>query len=366
MSTKIIHIGDIHLGMTKLNLDRSNEEDYILNFIIKEVEKINPDIIIINGDITDHPTPTGEKLLKKIVRFFISLKQRCNRLIINHGNHDWIGLSSIEALSDIVDIDYITEPTQIEYKNIMFDVVPYIDIRKQFKTSPEPFKAAFDAFLSMLYDFDNYGKDRNLCRVFVNHGSIEGTLDVDENFDREIQISPDLLKTFYDLAIMSHIHSRSCIDDFIWYAGSPMTCTFGEKDYPTGFLVHEINEYNHINTYAVNTPAIQFETLEFGEKTFDEIKEDIKQFITNYPNKYVKVVINTIVPSYGKTEIKKLSPNIISIQLKKQDNQLFTVDKKDAVEKKDFVKLFESFLSTQKGDNKKVLEKFKKTLEEMQ
>ena len=35
-------------------------------------------------------------------------------------------------------------------------------------------------------------------------------------------------------------------------------------------------------------------------------------------------------------------------------------------QKKDFVKLFESFLSTQKGDNKRILEKFKKTLEEIQ
>lgn len=71
--TKIIHISDLHFGLHK--------EELILPFL-NDVEAINPDIILISGDLTHRARRFQYQLLTNF------LKKLPGKLLIVPGNHD--------------------------------------------------------------------------------------------------------------------------------------------------------------------------------------------------------------------------------------------------------------------------------------
>lgn len=73
---KIVHISDFHLG--SVHYDKK-----LMDMAIKEINEINPEIIIVTGDLTDEGLEPEYRQAKKILDSF-----RCARFVITPGNHD--------------------------------------------------------------------------------------------------------------------------------------------------------------------------------------------------------------------------------------------------------------------------------------
>ena len=85
---KIIHTSDWHIGKIINDFSMINDQKYILNEFIKLLDKENPDVIIIAGDIYDRSIPPIEavELLNEIL-FKIIIDRKIKVLAIS-GNHD--------------------------------------------------------------------------------------------------------------------------------------------------------------------------------------------------------------------------------------------------------------------------------------
>lgn len=78
--TKIVHISDVHYGMTV------NEKE--LDNLVKKVNMLKPDIIVITGDLIDRHTILEEKEINKIISILNKMEAKISKYAIM-GNHDY-------------------------------------------------------------------------------------------------------------------------------------------------------------------------------------------------------------------------------------------------------------------------------------
>lgn len=85
---RILHSGDWHLGKTLDGFSRIEEQEQFLDFFVEKSREIQPDIIIIAGDIfdTSNPSAIAERL------FYDTIKKISDKtsslIIVIPGNHD--------------------------------------------------------------------------------------------------------------------------------------------------------------------------------------------------------------------------------------------------------------------------------------
>jgi len=84
---KIIHTADWHLGKKFFQLERINDHDAFLSWLISLLKKEKPDAIIIAGDIFDcHQPPHSAQ--KQFYRFLKDVSDLSIKVIFIAGNHD--------------------------------------------------------------------------------------------------------------------------------------------------------------------------------------------------------------------------------------------------------------------------------------
>ena len=84
---KIIHLSDLHLGKRFNNFSMIEDQKYILDEIIKVVDREAPDAVIIAGDVYDKSIPPAEAV-KLFDDFLYSLASRRLKVFVISGNHD--------------------------------------------------------------------------------------------------------------------------------------------------------------------------------------------------------------------------------------------------------------------------------------
>ena len=102
----IVHISDIHFN---INIKAS-----ILEKIEKHIASLNPDYIMITGDLIDNPKITkNETKIKELIDFLVALG-KITKVIISLGNHDvlyeedYIFFKEIDRLPNIYILDGIS------------------------------------------------------------------------------------------------------------------------------------------------------------------------------------------------------------------------------------------------------------------
>ena len=67
---KLFHLSDLHLGRRLNDYSLMEDQEYILNEILKAADVENPDGVIIAGDVYDKTTPSEDAV--RMFDFFIS------------------------------------------------------------------------------------------------------------------------------------------------------------------------------------------------------------------------------------------------------------------------------------------------------
>lgn len=176
---KISIIPDIHLNKTVFKgvMDREISDlpfrnvDFMKAFawaIDKNINEIKPDLLVIPGDIYDHPEPSN-----KVRRFFSKQLRKLNKanipVIILIGNHD---VSKREhAISDIFELQLpktvvIEKPTINTYKGIRLFLFPYsLEVEQKKKT----IKQDFTDFVNKIHE-----QKSDLPSIFFGHFGVKG------------------------------------------------------------------------------------------------------------------------------------------------------------------------------------------------
>ena len=82
-----MHLGDLHLGKSLANFDLKDDQQYMLDQLLKIVEEQSVDGVLIAGDVYDKAVPS-EAATKMLDYFLSSLAKRQVHVFMISGNHD--------------------------------------------------------------------------------------------------------------------------------------------------------------------------------------------------------------------------------------------------------------------------------------
>lgn len=278
---KLFHLSDLHLGRKLFDYTLSEDQEYILNEILKAVDDERPDGVIIAGDIYDKTIPS-EDAVKLFDDFLSRLAEREIKTFVVSGNHDSAERVAFGGkimnragiyISPVYDGHIVGIPLG---ENVRVYLMPFI---REFAV-----RAAFpDKEINTLTDavrtvLENTVLDNAGINILAAHQFVTGTADgsdVERGSDQSKavggvdNIDVNVFKDF-DYVALGHIHKPQRVGrDTVRYCGSPMKYSFDETDHRKAISVVEIGGKNDIKTRVI--PLMPLRDLKVLKGSFSEI-----------------------------------------------------------------------------------------------
>ncbi|WP_250674827.1 exonuclease SbcCD subunit D [Paraclostridium ghonii] len=268
---KIIHTSDWHIGKIVNEFSMIEDQKYILNKLIDLVEKENPQVLIIAGDIYDRSIPPVEAIELLNDTFSNLIIDKKIKILAISGNHD--GGERLSFGNKILEKNglYIAGRDNELYrhivlkdgdKNVNFYLVPYKDPALTRKILDEKeIKSHNDAMESVIYKIKEEMNQQEI-NILVGHGyvtmqrndaieCVENKYEIAnlETSDSERPLSiggTDLIDgnifDDFDYVALGHLHGRQKIGrEEIKYSGSLLKYSFSEVNQKKGVYVLDIN-----------------------------------------------------------------------------------------------------------------------------
>lgn len=377
---KIIHTSDWHIGKIINDFSMINDQKYILNEFIKLLDKENPDVIIIAGDIYDRSIPPIEavELLNEIL-VKIVIDRKIKVLAIS-GNHD-----SSERLSfgsEILEKNgiYIVGNDNKLFKkvtinkddtNINFYLIPYQNpssIRNISKD--DKIKTHNDA---MSYIVQNIKEEINKdeVNIIVCHGYVANFESIEEletsESERRLSIGgTDLINVDifdeFDYVALGHLHKAQKVKrNEVRYSGTLLKYSFSEVNNKKSITILDIKNKD-INIRLESIKPIR--DMRIIEGDIDDIlKEGIN--LSYGRDDYLKVILTDdgeiINPMEKIRSVYKNTMVITKKRIIKSDNK--DLISKEFINTKDEFELFKDFYEYL--DESKLTDEKEKTLKEV-
>lgn len=318
---RILHTADWHLGKILYGKSLIEDQKYFINEVfVPIIEKEDPDLIIIAGDIFDKQVAPVEAI--KLFDDFITLINTKFHipLIMITGNHDSAGRIAIG--SEILRENKIYISTSISdlfnpitFKNNEFDLNIYTlayfnpsDARDYFNDNEI---RGFNEAYSKIADAISYKINKNSINILVSHCFVTGCSVSDSENAIYIggsgEISSSVFDNF-DYVALGHLHSYQKTDKNGHYSGSPIAYSFNEASSEKFISVIEI-DCDKITTRTI--PIRPLHKMRILSGTFNELV----QFGKNNPSDdYICVNLTDNMPVYMPVEqLRVYYPNIMSL-----------------------------------------------------
>ena len=272
---KFIHTGDWHIGKIVNEISMIEDQEFVLEQLVKIIEEEKPDALVIAGDIYDRSVPSVEavSLLDKV--FSRILLELNTPIIAIAGNHD--SAERVSFASGILTKNklYIQgnfnegiKKVELEdgHGKVNFFLIPYAEpvvIRELYKDTTV--RTHEDAMKKLIEEIrkQGSGKERN---VIVAHGYVSFMSDIEEvavddlgeerkkraglevsDSERPLNIGgTDLIggEVFdgFTYTALGHLHGPQKVgSDRIRYSGSLLKYSFSEARQRKGVTLVEIN-----------------------------------------------------------------------------------------------------------------------------
>ena len=359
---KIFHMGDWHIGKLVNGFYMTEDQEYVLNEVIKVIEAEKPDLLIIAGDLYDRAIPPIQavELLDRILgKIILDLKIK---VIAISGNHDSkerleFGSSMLKStglyISGILKTKVEKVTLKDEFGNVNFYPIPFADVpvvRELY--NDENIKTPNDAMKKIIGEIN---KDINLNErnIAIAHGYVtkmsNGEFDELEESESEKPISIggsdfidySLFKDFHYTAL-GHLHGPQKVGaEKIRYSGSLMKYSFSEVNQKKGITIFEIDKEGNIE-YKIHEikPKRDFRVIE------DYLENILKKYKSEIENRedYIKVVLKDdgeILDPMGK--LRGIYPNIMELTRKTKAYENLDRNKVANIKEKSKQKLFNDF-----------------------
>jgi DNA repair exonuclease SbcCD ATPase subunit len=339
--SKIIHIADIHIRLSKLH----DEYNFVFNNLYEQLNCIkltNPDTIIcLCGDLLHSKDELKPDTIIHTWNFIKNLSDIFPLIIIT-GNHDTIELNNnkVDSITSILkdrpinNTYYLLNSGVYIYNNIIFGVSSIID----------KFIMNLDTVHETLKNNNFIVQDNKFIGLY--HGSVDGAVN-DLGFrirgNKKLKDFASLTGETYDYILLGDIHKFQYLDKnkTVAYSSSLISQNFGETDKFHGFLEWNIldgtSEYHIVrNEYAYHKINIEelildnpntgfiilsndlinkhlmpinsgFLKIEFDESLIKKInRENLKNQITEM---FPKLVVSWQL-IFNKNSVKNVSSNI--------------------------------------------------------
>jgi len=291
---KIAHTADWHLN------DPNHDEILrVINFMVADIHREQPDLIVIAGDMTEsRNTRLESKSARTILSTVLTLRRIAPVVIISGTpSHDGLCPEILRGIDERVYVSTYPEMLSVSDGTIK-PIVPGSTVNNGsifVSTLPTPTKQHFNtdssiaesdsevakAISGILIGFGIMAsqlKGLNIPHVHVGHYQVSGAFisETQTLTGVDIDIHPDQIKASNaDLVCLGHIHKAQVIKHKIFYSGGITRNTYGELD-EKGYYIHSIAETGILTSEFKKLPARELVIL---RKNFLERPIDNKELI---------------------------------------------------------------------------------------
>ena len=264
---KLIHLSDLHLGKRVNEFSMIEDQKYILDEILRIIDKEEPDGILLAGDLYDRPVPSAEAV-QLFDSFLTRLAKRKLPVYAIGGNHDsaeriafgaHIMSSSGICMSPVYDGKTAKYCLMDSYGEVWIHLLPFIRpsvVRHALsgEESAEEIRTYQEAVQAAVEHMEIEKDKRN---VLVAHQFAVGAVSCDSE---EItvggidQIEVSVFSDF-DYVALGHIHSPQNVGSpKIRYCGTPLKYSFSESGQQKSVTVVELLEKGQVDLIVCNFP----------------------------------------------------------------------------------------------------------------
>lgn len=262
---KFFHLSDLHIGLKLMNRDLREDQEYILEQIVRLAGCEKPDAIVIAGDIYDKAVPSAEAV-EVFDHFIAALTAAVPDAVIMmiSGNHD--SAPRVNCFRSVLSrqrIYMIGQPPRSEgehiervtlrdgYGPVNFFLLPFVKpsmVRQIVGGDDNGNHLSYKDTLYRLIGREQI--DSGERNVLVSHQfylSVGKKAEDVERMDSEIctvgnidGVSADVLEPF-DYAALGHIHKPMKVGKEVYrYCGTPLACSVSEAGQDKGVVMVEM------------------------------------------------------------------------------------------------------------------------------
>ena len=353
---KFLHTADWHIGRKLQGKDLLEDQQYVMNDLIRKIDETKPDFLIIAGDLYDRSVPSKEAttLLQELL---VKINIECNIPIFAiSGNHD-----SRERLA-IGEAWFSKHKFYLHTRlNQAFDKITIEDTDIYLLPYFEPFEAREyfeDATLTThnsatkrVIDEIYKNIDMSKTNILVAHTFVSGGLETDS--EREISVGTvenvavEIFEKF-DYVALGHLHNPNAIkEERIKYSGSPMAYSFSEATQTKGMRLVELTKEIFTEEFI---SLEQKRKLHNISTTYEEVFTKVFQQNFDCKNDYFSMELSGME---GVTDplprIKEYYPNTLILKQKRNNNSDSEIKFDKEMFTKSPLELIEEFYNEQTG-----------------
>ncbi|HHU74301.1 MAG TPA: exonuclease SbcCD subunit D [Clostridiales bacterium] len=371
---KFLHISDLHIGKRVNEFSMIEDQEYILDEILKIVDQHKPQVVLIAGDIYDKGIPSIEGVVL-FDRFLTRLHRKETTICMVSGNHDSserIGFGGRIMRENNIYIAGTYEgklekvSMEDEYGIIHIYLMPFIKpaMARRYFPEIESYQDAVEAILA------NEEIDRNQRNILVAHQFIISGETVPEQCESETisiggldSIDASVFQDF-DYVALGHLHGAQKIGrDTIRYAGSPLKYSFSETRQKKSVTLVEIGDSSNIAISLI--PLVPKRDMRIIKGPISALTDPAVYSKANTED-YIQAILTDeeeIYDAIGK--LRSIYPNIMRLEFENGTTGWNAISSRAAadIEKKSSIELFEEFFQNQ--NHKPMNEKQKSIMYQM-
>lgn len=359
---KLLHLADLHLGKILQEQSLIENQEYMLNQIIKLIKKENVETVLISGDVYDRSVPPSEavNLLDSFLKTLIKeLKIKVFIIAGNHDSKDRLGFGSkiFEDEGLYIESKYTGNLRKVElqdeYGKLNIYMLPFVKPVEVKQFFEDDLENNYNIAINKIIGKEEINKrERNIILVhqFVTAGTIEPERTESEVLSLGGIENVDVSNfNDFDYVAIGHVHRPQKIGrDTARYAGTMLKYSFSEINHNKTVSIIEIKEKGDININLVQLNPL---------RDMREIKGPLEELIKpeNYEcgntNDYIKAVITNEEPVYDAIgQIRRIYPNTLKLEIR-NSKTINNVEEQNInlenIKKKTELELFADFYKSQ-------------------
>ena len=308
---RILHTSDWHLGKRLFKLDRRQEHELFLNWLVNTIQEEQIDVLLMSGDVFDTPTPPHQSLelyynflhqlstTTKVESYFIAgnhdsgqLIDAPSALLKNHRVKVWGRLSSEPQ-------DHWHTIT-VGHESVELCAIPFFRSYELLSKDTDVL-VALQKYLDLPTENTNKILMLHHLAGMYEAGGSEQVISL-----TGIDSIPTECFSNFKYVALGHIHKPQKIKDHVHYSGSPLAMRFSEKDQKSVIIIDTQDNFK-VSKLAIPT----FRKVRSIKTNEEQLKKDLETLEDNEGlTGVVEVEVNLSSPRIGLIdEIKKILEN---------------------------------------------------------
>ncbi len=257
---KLLHLSDLHLGKRVNEFSMLEDQEYILEEILRVLDGEQPDAVLIAGDVYDKPVPPAEAV-QLFDKFLTRLAAKNTQTFLISGNHDSserlaFGARLMEGSGIHISPVYGGEvkPVELadEFGPVRVYLLPFVkpaSVKRFFPereigSYTEAVAAAVDAM-----DLDPAVRNVLVTHQFVTGASRSESEEISVGGSDNVDVS---VFDGFDYVALGHIHGPQNIgSERVRYCGTPLKYSFSEVKHAKSVAIAELGKKGELTVRTV-------------------------------------------------------------------------------------------------------------------